>query len=334
MAFYPSPQNLDFYILIALVWFSFFGFWFLNTYFWNKEHSSFLQKSMTFMIFFKLIHCVFQVILIIAEFENMYYVWFCHTAAYTLFNTISYMIFLLISQGFGLYKSSLNKKELSVTVVTMIVFYACFTVYSLNEIAMFPLLLTFLATCGYFILKFAFYTTKCLKLRYELLQILEMRNLAQVVIKKLKILKKYLGFVTFHLVSHFIPAFLIFSNYNGSINILPHETNTRFFGEICEYLSIVAICFLFRSKNRGEIFIQETQTLLNYRSILPIYEARITDLPSRRIKNTPEIPPLLITNPTYEEKVSLFVAIPILRENRTDVSPDEVLIQPLLSDVH
>mmetsp|Transcript_8309 Transcript_8309/g.8193 ORF Transcript_8309/g.8193 Transcript_8309/m.8193 type:complete len:200 (+) Transcript_8309:401-1000(+) len=199
---------------------------------------------------------------------------------------------------------------------------------------MFPLFFIFLATCGYFVLKFAFYTTKCLKLRYELLQISDMRYLASIVIQKLKILRNYIGFVTFHFASHLIPSFLIFSSYKGAVNVLPYETSTKIFSEICEFLSIVFICFIFRSKNRGELYNQETHTRLNYRSVLPIYEARLSQHHSKNIKENLVSRPLMIVNPALENKISLFIGIPILPENLYEVSPDEVLIQPLLSDVH
>mmetsp|Transcript_27537 Transcript_27537/g.49656 ORF Transcript_27537/g.49656 Transcript_27537/m.49656 type:complete len:326 (+) Transcript_27537:813-1790(+) len=293
---------------LATYWIAYSVWWYVNT----KRFYTQLQlihRYIFMTLILRSLYCVFSACLYFSGGSGggaIYWLLVC-ASTYTLYNTFTFTILLLLSKGYFVTRFVLTRPEITNLAVSMGVIYLAFSAYVIAPDALFSILLVvILFTC----LRITVYSRVVianLKQRLESLTRSGIEPLIRPVQAKLKLMRIFLGVCIFYFVSfmtQIIMTSVFVNNFPTSTNV-SWEVSTISFAieELFELVAISIVCYLFRARSHEQFFTLPDFTGSNEHYDLPsFYNAEVAKASFEVPENDAE-KPIVILTPEMQENL-------------------------------
>lgn len=160
-----------------------------------------------------------------------------------------------MSKGFCITRELLDRSEVTIVAITMGASYLGFSAYMVQQIQLSFMLIVMMFIFFYLNVKYTINNIKILQARYSILRNTNLELLLSSYAVKLKLLKCYLAIL--HLFFVIQLSLLLAVEVGGVIigdSSLRSSNYVNFTDELCESLVIIIILYIFRSKDRGQLY--------------------------------------------------------------------------------
>ncbi|CAG9316541.1 unnamed protein product [Blepharisma stoltei] len=247
-----------FYSTAGGIWTIYFIYWIINTYIKNIQHIKPLHKIITFIVIFKMMNVDFAALqsFTCRDTSDLYPYWSLgYTSTYTLYNTFLYTSFILISKGFCVTRELLDRTEVTVIAMTMGLSYLGFSAYMIQQMEFSFFLIVMIFVFFHLNVKYTIENIKSLQDRYNILRNANLPGLLSSYMMKINMLKFYLLILHIFFIEELS---VILAVEIGEIvledSTLRYSDYINIPDEIFESIGIMIILFIFKAKDRGQLF--------------------------------------------------------------------------------
>jgi hypothetical protein len=225
------------------------------------------------------LYCIFTACLYYSEQSggvDIYWLLVC-SSTFTLYNTFTFTILLLLSKGFFITRFMLTRPEITSLAVSMGVIYLAFSAYIIAPGALYIILLVVIIFTCFRVVTYSKIVITNLTRRLAVLISSDIAPLVRPVQAKLRLMRVFQGTCVFYFVSQGVIYSIFFT-------IVPESTTVSWeydlisvaVEQLCELLAISMIFILFRARRHEQFFTLPDFSGLNEQFQLPpIYKAEV-----------------------------------------------------------
>jgi hypothetical protein len=263
---------------LSCYWVGFSCWWYFNT----KRFYSQLQlihRYVFMTLVLRSLYCIFTACLYYSEQNggvDIYWLLVC-ACTFTLYNTFTFTILLLLSKGFFITRFVLTRPEITSLAVSMGVIYLAFSAYILASDALYIILIVVIIFTCFRVVTYSRVVISNLTRRLAILISSDIEPLVRSVQAKLRLIRTFQGTCVFYFGSQVVMYSIFFT-------IVPESTTVSWeydlisvaVEQLCELLAVSLIFILFRARRHEQFFTLPDFSGLNDQFELPpIYKAEV-----------------------------------------------------------